>query len=233
MGTHSTPTGFCPKALGCPVRGATQGKPTFKEQPCKGCVQWGHNPCRVDDIRSGNPRVAPQAGQPRAPRQNPFGIGMKTRAMGQESQPLEGALVGNMPAEFPRLSLIGFGKGVFPGWLRFRRRGRSPHGCSEQPQSCGCRRCGENCHAVAALLLPRQEVSWLRTRSHHNPRRTILIKQVRADSRRRFRTSHGHNSIGTPSVSTWTRLWKSRRRASASSRCTGSCGASVPSGKLP
>ena len=41
------------------------------------------------------------------------------------------------------------------------------------------------------------------------------------------------NSAGTPSVRTFTRSLKSRRWASASRRWTGSCGASLPRGKLP
>jgi hypothetical protein len=103
---------------------------------------------------------------------NPFGIGMKTCEMGQESQPLGGALVRNMYAEFPRLSPIGFSKGFFSGWMRFSHPGRSPHGCSEQPQSCGCGRCGEDCHAFAALLLPRQKCRGSKpdpTRFHEEP----------------------------------------------------------------
>jgi hypothetical protein len=45
--------------------------------------------------------------EPRAFGRNLFGMGMKTREMGRESQPLGGALARNMHAEFPRLSPIG------------------------------------------------------------------------------------------------------------------------------
>jgi hypothetical protein len=76
--------------------------------------------------------------------------------------------------------LIGFSKGFFAGWMRFSHPGRSPHGCSEQPQSCGCGRCGEDCHAFAALLLPRQKCRGSKpdpTRFHEEPLMMIRVHQ--------------------------------------------------------
>jgi hypothetical protein len=88
------------------------------------------------------------------------------------SEALGGALVRNMHAEFPRLSPIRFSKGYFTGWMRFSHPGRSPHGCSVQPHSCGCGRCGEDGHTFAGLLLPRQKCRGSKpdpTRFHEEP----------------------------------------------------------------
>jgi hypothetical protein len=57
--------------------------------------------------------------------------------------------------------------------MRFSHPGRSPQGCSEQPQSCGCGKCGEDGHTFAAVLLPRQKCRGSKpdpTRFHEEPK---------------------------------------------------------------